>query len=132
MSTHRNENPGQENQGHNRDNQRNEQNRNQEQSQRMRSDNDDFNDSGLNDQDRMGRERDSRHAQSKTFNEREDSWEEEQRMEGRDSEVGHKSPRNNNWHDDEQRNASGRGRFDDADQNRFGQENDRRNREELE
>lgn len=105
-----------------------------------RSDNDDFNDSGFE-------EEDSREAQSMTFNEDEDTWEAEKRMSGSGPEsdsYSNPGTRNNNWdatdqmqrtsgvHDDEQQDMSAHGRYSDDEQNRYGQENDRRNREELE
>lgn len=88
-----------------------------------RSDNDDFNDSGFDDE--------SREATSRTFNEDEDTWEQEQRMQGtrRNNEPSQYSP---GIHDDEQRDMSSHGRYNDDEQNRYGRENDRRNREELE
>ncbi len=104
-----------------------------------RSDNDDFNDSGFDDE--------SREATSRTFNEDEDTWEQEQRMQGlgpNSDSYSNQGTRNNNWdandqtqrtsgiHDDEQRDMSSHGRYSNDEQNRYGQENDRRNREELE
>lgn len=104
-----------------------------------RGDNDDFNDNGFDE--------DSREAQSRTFNEDEDTWEEEQRMSGsgpNSEPYGNNGTRNNNWdandqtqrtsgiHDDEQQDMHSHGRYSDDEQNHYGQENDRRNREELE
>ena len=76
---------------------------------------------------------DSRQAQSRTFNEDEETWEEEQRMSGDNG---------RNWNENDQAQRSpGRdtdeerkmhGRYNDEEQNRYGSENDRRNREELE
>jgi hypothetical protein len=78
-----------------------------------RSDNDDFNDNGFDE--------DSREAQSRTFKEDEDTWENDQRMSsGPNSDsYGNSGTRNNNWdandpiqrttgiHDDEQQDSWG-------------------------
>ncbi|MCR5861753.1 hypothetical protein LRS05_06205 [Flavobacterium sp. J372] len=104
------------------------------------SDNDDFNNQGWPEDEDMN-------AQSRTFNEDEETYDEERNMSGGGSGGyggSNRGTENNNWdatdqtqrfngvHDDEQFNASSHGQYSDEEQNRYGQENDRRNREELE
>ena len=94
------------------------------------SDNDDFNNQGWP-------EDEEKNAKSRTFKEDEESYENEQR-------TSTNGTPNNNWdandpiqrtthiHDDEQLDAASHSSFSDDEQNRYSQENDTRNREELE
>jgi hypothetical protein len=101
-----------------------------------------LNDPGMENDNYAGAERDindSTEAQSRTFNEDEATFENEQRM------TGNQGTRNNDWdendqmqrspgrsYDEEDLDASSRGRYNDEEQNRYGSEENRRNREELE
>ena len=95
---------------------------------RMASDSDDFNNSGWDES--FAPDNDTRNTHSRTFNETEESWENEQRA-GSPSTGSDWTENDANQYiaDDEQRNASDR--YNDTDPDNFGHDN-QRNRKELE
>jgi len=82
--------------------------RRNEESRDMRSDNDDFNDSGWDDRNNN----EDRSADSRTFNEDESSWEEEQHMGG-----SNRGTTGNDWNENDQMQR-GKGRGFDGEENR--------------
>lgn len=84
----------------------------------------------------------SRDIRPRTFNEEEEHWKAEQNTDAQANRNN--GTRNNNWdasnqmqrenglHDEDEANPTSHGRYNDNEPNDYGQENDRRNREELE
>lgn len=99
-----------------------------------------LNDPAMDKDNYRGQERkveDSRDADSRTFNEDEDTWEAK-----KEANTTNDGTKDNDWNakdmtqrtiqEEQQDDDVLQGRYNDEEQNKYGQENDRRNREELE